>query len=146
MRLYLTLAGLKRRMTLGSRVMMIDPEQRIYLVRHTYLHGWHLPGGGVEPGESAAESAAREVLEESGYRVTEPLKLFGLYHSTLVTNRDHVAFFLCRGFERQRPFSPNHEIAEFNWFALDALPETTSGATLRRVAEVFHGAPQSLKW
>src|SRR5262245_2056555 len=47
MGLYLNLIGLKRRMTLGTRVLMVDGEKKIYLIRHTYAPGWHFPGGGV---------------------------------------------------------------------------------------------------
>jgi 8-oxo-dGTP pyrophosphatase MutT (NUDIX family) len=146
MRLYLNLVGAWRRITLGTRVMLIDGEQRIYLVRHTYIRGWYLPGGGVEPGETAAAGAAREVSEESAYRVVGPLTLFGLYHSTLATNRDHVALYVCRAFDVAREFRPNAEIAEFGWFAADALPEETSPPTRQRIAEVLAGAPQTEGW
>ena len=145
LRLYLHLIAIKRRITLGARVMMID-EDRIYLVRHTYLNGWQLPGGGVEAGEAADTSAAREVMEETGYRVTGPLELFALYHNTLTTNRDHVALYLCRSLEQDHQFTANHEIAEFGWFPLDALPSETSAATRRRIAEVFQGAARTGKW
>lgn len=33
------------------------------------MHGWTLPGGGLEPGEHPAEGAVREVKEETGYDV-----------------------------------------------------------------------------
>ena len=145
MRLYLFLAGVKRHLTLGTRVMMIRDEE-VYLVRHTYTPGWHFPGGGVEPGESAAAAAAREVSEESAYRLTELPKLFGLYHSTLASNRDHVALFVCREFEAEHSFRANFEIAEFGWFPIDRLPEGTSAATRRRIAEVLEGTPQTDSW
>lgn len=145
LRLYLHLVAIKRRITLGVRVMMIDGE-RVYLLRHTYQPGWHLPGGGVEAGESTETSAAREVLEETGYRLAGPLELFAFYHNTLTTNRDHVALYLCRSFERDHVFKANLEIAEFGWFALDALPADTSAATRRRIAEVFQGAQRTGKW
>ena len=74
---YLTLVGLRRRMTLGTRVMVIDGDS-VLLIRHTYVPGWSFPGGGVEPGESAEESAVREVREETGYQPLGPMKLFGL--------------------------------------------------------------------
>lgn len=145
MRIYLFLAGVVRHLTLGTRVMLIRGNE-VYLIRHTYTPGWHFPGGGVEPGETAAMAAAREVLEESGYRLAGPVELFGLYHSTLVTNRDHVALFLSREFDLAAPFAANHEIAEFGWFAVDSLPEGTSLPTRRRIAEVFEGAPKSEVW
>ncbi len=67
---------LTRGLTLGVRVMVQNPQGHILLVRHTYSPGWLLPGGGVERGELAEEAAAREVLEETGVSVTQPLKLF----------------------------------------------------------------------
>jgi 8-oxo-dGTP pyrophosphatase MutT (NUDIX family) len=145
MGLYLTMMGLKRRMTLGTRTMLIEGD-RIYLIRHTYSPGWHFPGGGVEPGETIEIAAGREVSEESGYRVAGRLELFGIYHNTSVTNRDHVAFFICREFVEARQFTGNFEIAECGWFALDALPADTSEGTRRRLAEVFYGADKAAYW
>jgi len=145
-RVFLFAVGLKRRMTFGVRVMLIDGD-KIFLIRHTYMPGWQLPGGGVEPGETAAESAAREVMEEGGLRVTGPLELFGIYHNvSAMTNRDHVALFLCRQFEQVHEFRKNFEIAEAGWFPIDALPENLSPATAARVEEVFGGAERSAVW
>ena len=33
-----------RAMTLGVRAVVIDPQGRIFLVKHSYVSGWHLPG------------------------------------------------------------------------------------------------------
>ena len=41
-----------RPMTLGVRAVVVDSEARVFLVKHSYVAGWHLPGGGVEPGET----------------------------------------------------------------------------------------------
>lgn len=145
MGVYLTLMGLKRRMTLGARTMLADGD-RIYLIRHTYSPGWHFPGGGVEPGETIESAACREVSEESGFRVSGPLELFGVYLNTYATKRDHVAFFLCRNFVEARQFTGDFEIAECGWFRLDHLPPETSEPTRRRIAEVFFGAEKSEHW
>lgn len=145
MRVYLTLMGMLRRMTFGVRAVLVKDDE-VYLIRHTYLPGWHFPGGGVEPGETAEASMGREVMEESGYRLTGPAELFSIYHNTTVTDRDHVALYVCRQFELVREFKANFEIAEFGWFALDALPDGLSGATRRRIDEVFHGAAKAAEW
>ncbi|MBB5122749.1 hypothetical protein AF335_04990 [Streptomyces eurocidicus] len=54
----------KRR--LGALVLIRDDAGRILLVKPTYRDGWILPGGGAHQGESIADAAARELLEETG--------------------------------------------------------------------------------
>src|SRR5690606_37415253 len=99
------------------------------------------------PGESAELAASREMVEETGYRPTAPMQLFGLYHNTnSLTNRDHVALYLCQEFEQVQVFSPNYEIAEAGWFSIDALPEGTGPATIRRIGEIFRGEKISTNW
>src|ERR671920_1127629 len=53
-------------------------EGRILLVKEPGDAGWSLPGGWADVGESPSEAAARETLEESGYRV-RPLRLLAAY-------------------------------------------------------------------
>jgi 8-oxo-dGTP pyrophosphatase MutT (NUDIX family) len=111
------------------------------------MPGWQFCGGGVEPGESAELSANREMLEETGYRPTAPMRFFALYHNTnSLTNRDHVALFLCSDFEQAHPFRPNREIAEGGWFHIDDLPAETGPATHRRINEIFRGEKISTNW
>jgi len=145
-RAFLFAIGVKRRITLGVRVMLIRGDD-IFLIRQTYLPGWQLPGGGVEPGETAEDSAARELLEESGYRVLGPMEMFGLYHnSNAMTDRDHVVLYVCRSFETAFDFKPNLEIAEFGWFDRNQLPEGVTDGTRQRVAEVFDGLARQASW
>jgi 8-oxo-dGTP pyrophosphatase MutT (NUDIX family) len=145
-RAHLFLSGIQRHLTLGTRVLLVEGD-RVLLVRHTYLPGWHFPGGGVEPGETAEAAGARELLEETGHRAMGPLLLHGLFLVIdRTTNRDHIAVYVCRQYERVTDFAANREIAEVGWFAADALPDGVTPATARRVREVFGGLPPEPMW
>ncbi len=136
-----------RPMTLGVRIVVADGEGRILLVRHTYVPGWYLPGGGVDPGETLAAAAAREVGEEAGIRLEEPARLFALYFNRRASRRDHVGLYVCNGWSQPEPPKvPNREIAEIGFFSRNALPEETTAATRRRLAEVFEGAAVDEIW
>ncbi|MFD2646911.1 NUDIX domain-containing protein [Devosia albogilva] len=143
---FLALKGWWQRMTIGARVMLVDGD-KVLLIRHGYVPGWQFPGGGVGPGETVEAAAEREVLEETGYRITGPMELLGIYHqNNAVTNRDHVAFFVARQFEKVREHKPNHEIAEIGWFERTRLPEMVTPATSQRVDEVFDGVKRRTEW
>lgn len=137
---HLFIVGVRRRMVLGTRAVLLDADNRVLLLRHTYMPGWHFPGGGVEPGETAEEAARREAEEETGLRVEGPMRLLGLYlQKHEATNRDHVAVYVARTFREVKPFRPNSEIAEIGWFAMDALPDGVNPGTARRIAELASG-------
>jgi len=64
--------------TLGAFALVIDREGRIFLIKHSYVSGWHLPGGGVETGETLRTALARELMEEGNIRLTGEPVLHGL--------------------------------------------------------------------
>ncbi len=115
---------------------------------------WELPGGQIEPGESPAQAAARELLEEVGVRADE-LAPWRVYEHDFPSKRVRLHWFNVRrwsgepkGREGQRvawvdpawptvgPLLPSNELA----FATLALPELVA------VARVNHapGAPEKL--
>ena len=142
----LTFGRLSRGMTLGVRAMLLKGGE-VVLVRHSYVPGWYLPGGGVEAGESFGEALAREIEEEAGARLTGTAQLFGLYRNGRVDRRDHVALFVCREWESVATRKiPNLEITALGRFRLDALPDGTTEATRARIREVLAGEPASVDW
>jgi ADP-ribose pyrophosphatase YjhB (NUDIX family) len=135
-----------RAMTLGVRALVIDEAGRIFLVKHSYVSGWHLPGGGVEVGETLTQAVARELREEGNIDVTEPPELHGVFFNDRDSRRDHVALFVVRGFRQVAAPVPDREIVAHGFFAVDALPNDTTAATRARIVEVLGGAPTSERW
>ena len=135
-----------RAMTLGVRALVLDEEGRVFLVKHSYVSGWHLPGGGVEAGETIAEALARELQEEGNIEMMAPPQLHGLFFNDRDSRRDHVALFVVRAFRQAAAPVPDREIVAHGFFALDALPNDTTAATRARIIEVLGGAPVSERW
>lgn len=136
---------LRRPLTAGVRGMVFDGEGRVLLVRHTYIPGWYLPGGGVERGETMQTSLRRELEEEVGVMLTGEVRLYGLYANFREFKSDHVALYVvAHGAYEHRP-RRSAEIAESAFFAANALPEGVTPSTARRIAEVAEGnAPDEL--
>lgn len=134
-----------RPVTLGVKAMVLRNDDReVYLVRHTYVPGWRLPGGGVEPGDSVIKTLHKELAEECNIELTgEPL-FIGIFHNTFATKRDHVVLYVCREFIQTAPRLPDYEIAEGGFFPVDALPEGTVAAARARIRDVLEerGPPE----
>jgi ADP-ribose pyrophosphatase YjhB (NUDIX family) len=135
-----------RGVTLGARAMVIDSSGRVFLVKHSYVDGWHLPGGGVETGETFLMALTRELAEEGNILMTAPPLLHGVFFNQRVSRRDHVALFIVREFRQDAMPAPNYEIIEHGFFSTDALPDGVTRATRARIAEVFGGAAVSELW
>jgi ADP-ribose pyrophosphatase YjhB (NUDIX family) len=132
--------------TLGARAMVIDADGRVFLIKHSYVDGWHLPGGGVETGETLLEALGRELSEEGNISMTAPPVLHGVFFNARVSRRDHVALYIVREFRQDGQPVPNREIIAHGFFAPAALPADTGRATRARIAEVFDGAPVGEVW
>jgi ADP-ribose pyrophosphatase YjhB (NUDIX family) len=134
-----------RGLTIGVRALVLDGQGRVFLVRHSYVDGWHLPGGGVEAGETIAEALARELREEGNIEIGGA-ELHAVYFNRQASRRDHVALFVVRDFRQEAAPVPNFEIVAHGFFPPHALPAGTTTATHARIAEVLSGAPISSWW
>lgn len=148
LRLYLAVrtAGwfVTRPQTRGVRAIAVTPEGRIVLVRHSYVSGWHLPGGGHEPGETAEEAALRELREEIGMVAHGPVRVLGNLQHRPNFRRDTVTLLVVE--QVVFVFKPSLEIVEAEAFHLDTLPPDVTQGTSRRLAEWREGRPLPETW
>jgi 8-oxo-dGTP pyrophosphatase MutT (NUDIX family) len=135
-----------RGLTLGVRAIVFDSAGRVFLIKHSYVDGWHLPGGGVELGETLLTALARELREEGNIEITGSPVLHGVFFNGRISRRDHVALYIVRDFRQTTWPRPNHEIVGHGFYALEALPADTTSATRARIAEVTGGVPVSERW
>lgn len=106
--------------TSGVRVLALDPQGRVLLIRHSYgSRKWMPPGGGMGRGEDPLIAAGRELLEETGLALrdahlaeNENESIHGAPH------RVNIAI----GHVEGEPRPDGREIVEAAFFPLDALP------------------------
>jgi 8-oxo-dGTP pyrophosphatase MutT (NUDIX family) len=108
---------------------------KVLLVRHSYVRGWHLSGGGVERDENLEQALKRELLEESGIELTRKPCLHGIFSNFERSVGDHIAVYVVRDWTRVSAFSSGFEIIENRFFELDSLPDGLIGGPKRRLFE-----------
>ncbi len=135
-----------RGMTLGVRAVVLDADNRVFLVKHSYVSGWHLPGGGVEVGETLRDALQRELMEEGRIDPLGEPRLHGVFLNRHVSRRDHVAVYVISRFRQDRMPEPNREIVACGFFDADELPPGTTDGTRRRIAEVLENRPIIVTW
>ncbi|WP_305783673.1 NUDIX domain-containing protein [Symbioplanes lichenis] len=121
-------------------VLVVDQDERLLLVRHAgTTDGWTVPGGAIEIGETPARAAEREILEETGIRITPPRLLAvlgGADYEVTYGNGDRVAY-VPAVFEARiaggTPTPDLEEVSELGWFRPAQLP----GADLNRFARAL---------
>ena len=142
---YRAISRFSRAMTLGVRGLVLDGEGRVLLIRHTYVKGWYMPGGGIERGETAEEALARELVEEAGVRITGRPRLVSFHSNHVRFPGDHVLIYRVEAWT-PCPATSVGEIEEVAWFTPDALPHDITPSTRRRIEEALGGEEPHPHW
>ena len=125
-----------RPITIGVRVLVLDQQGRLLLVKHTCNKGWHLPGGGVGRRETVRAGMQRELREEVHIECTgEPEMVPLIYHNPSFSPNDHVLLFIVKDWQSIQGLKASWEIEEFRFFELDSLPAGITPGTRRRIEE-----------
>lgn len=143
--LFFALSRIRRGMTMGVRGVAVDGEGRVLLVKHTYVYGWWLPGGGIERGQTAEDALVTEMREEAGLIVQGRPTLVSIHSNERYFRGDHVLVYRIDRFT-MTDRSSHGEIAEIGWFDPANLPEDTHRGSRARLAEVFGAGPFSPVW
>lgn len=114
-----------RHITTGA--IVVDAEGQVLLVKRAdfLLEGgkWGVPGGYLDMDETVAEGITREILEETGYEITD-LQLFKLIthpHRPNEDNRQNVEFLYLAKAGKQAG-EPDNESSEVRWFGIQDIP------------------------
>ncbi|MFI0713449.1 NUDIX hydrolase [Streptomyces inhibens] len=138
----------------GVSVVVFDDRGRVLLGKRADTGSWSVIGGIPEPGEQPAETAVREVYEETAVRVVpEGVVLVEAMPPTRYPNGDVCQFMdvtlRCRAVGGEAKVNDDESL-EVGWFAVDALPELDEYALTRikRALEAgptwFHGMGEEL--
>ena len=135
-----------RGLTISTQAAVIDADDRILLIRHTYHPGWHFPGGGVERMETARRRCAASSTRRPAWLSLAIRSCSASMPTSASFPSDHIALFVVRQWRQARPPVPNYEIAAHGMFARAALPDDINPSTARRIGEIFDGTPRDAMW
>jgi 8-oxo-dGTP pyrophosphatase MutT (NUDIX family) len=118
----------------AAGVVVKDPERGVLLLwRHRFITdtwGWEIPAGKVEHGESIADAAAREVLEETGW-CPGPLQSLVAYHPTNGLSDQTFHIFLAAGATEVGPPVDPHEAERIAWLPVSQLVDAVHAGAVR---------------
>lgn len=120
-----------------SRLLAESPQLRaieLVMVHRPRYDDWSLPKGKAEAGESAGQTAVREVEEETGLRCRRDVELVTVHYETDRGEQKTVRWWAMT-VERDLGFTPNDEVDEVRWVD---VAEFARRATFPTDREVVH--------
>lgn len=119
----------------AAMVAMVDDQDRVLMMwRHRFvpdLWNFELPGGLLEDGEDPAAAAAREVVEETGYRTTRPLERVVDFEPMIGTCTSPHHVYIARGVEKAGEPTEKNEAAHLEWVPLDDMLGLVAAGKIR---------------
>ena len=110
----------------ASGTVVFDPDRGVLLIwRHRFISdtwGWEIPAGRLEPGETPEQAAAREVLEETGWRPSG-LQHLTSYHPTNGLSDQRFHLFMASGAEHEGDPADEFESERIEWVSVDRVAE-----------------------
>ena len=103
---------------ISCKVLIKNPEGKIFVVRITGVDMWDIPGGHSHPGEDFADAAKREVKEETNLDI-DNLQKIGEF-DTKVHYADRHIFFTTSNYSGDISLQMN-EVDEFKWVNPDEI-------------------------
>ena len=122
----------------------VERDGKVLLVRHSYMPGWLLPGGGVGRGEPAEHAVLRELREEIGLVRSAPPELFGVYSRRIGWVTNVIVLYRLRDVDFT--FRPNLEVREILWADPASPPPQTPDSVRRRLRELSGMESRGPRW
>ncbi|MDM4761807.1 NUDIX domain-containing protein [Galbitalea sp. SE-J8] len=132
---------------IGTTAVIVRDEREVLLVRRSDTGDWTPVTGIVDPGEEAADAAAREALEEAGVIIrVDRLARLGVTALYEYPNGDRSRYtdvtFRCTWLSGE-PYPADGENTDAAWFGLDALPPM-SAHMLGRIEAALADDPRAV--
>ena len=113
-----------------SKAVIIKEDGALLLLRSVgqrFSGKWDLPGGHIHVGEDAKDGLIREVMEETGLKLEEPIiKLY---------DEDNITFF--KAHMPDKDVSLSHEHSEHKFVTKDSIPDNMSGKFKRAIKKAL---------
>ena len=113
-----------------SKAVIIKEDGALLLLRSVgqrFSGKWDLPGGHIHVGEDAKDGLIREVMEETGLKLEEPI--------TKLYDEDNITFF--KAHMPDKDVSLSHEHSEHKFVTKDSIPDNMSGKFKRAIKKAL---------